>query len=86
MPGLLGIYLDSNHTYSAVPDPHRIDDDDDDILMVNGGDNPEAVSPKETLKNTRSSIRRQKSKREVGAFAAAFHCLSFLPLLVKRQR
>jgi hypothetical protein len=69
--------LDPNHTYSAVPDPHPIDDDDD-MLVVNGGDDPEAVSPKETVKKTKTSVHRQKSKREVSSFSAACHRLAFL--------
>jgi hypothetical protein len=48
------------------------------MVMVNGGDDPEAVSPRETAKKTKTSVHRPKSKREVSSFAAACHCLAFL--------
>ncbi|ODH50870.1 hypothetical protein GX48_03012 [Paracoccidioides brasiliensis] len=46
---------------SKVPDPYAIDDDDY-LVMVNGGDEPAAISPKETPKD--SKLRRHKSKHE----------------------
>ncbi|EER44363.1 conserved hypothetical protein [Histoplasma capsulatum H143] len=46
---------------SRVPDPYAIDDDDD-LVMVNGGDGPETISPGNSPID--SKPHRRKSKRE----------------------